>query len=161
MDEFKLNDKVMHCREGLSVISSLKTMCERDYFVVHSFRGDGEAIYVPIDGAGHIIRKIMPKDKAEVLLSSLKDIKLEFNTNTKQRRDAYKRRISSGEPEDIAYMFYQNYLYSENPDLVRLGPSDVEMLTYARNCFLDELALTFDVDPSEIESFLIKKIRQG
>lgn len=159
MSDFKVNDKVIHCREGLSVIDSVKTMCERDYFVVHSIGGDGEAIYVPIATAETIIRRLMTPKEADDLLSSLKAIDLEFNPNTKQRRDAYKKRLSTGDVKDIAYLYRQEHLCHQNEDKVRLGPADLDMLGYAKKCLLDELALVYEIDREKIEEFALTKIK--
>ena len=158
--DFKINDKVMHCREGLAAITSITTMGDREYFIVHAVHGDGEAVYVPFLTADKIIRKIMEPSEADMLLASLKDITKEFNSNTKQRRDAYKRRLGSGLVEDIAYLYRQSVLYDKDPEGVRLGPADIEMLNYAKNCLLDELSLSYDVDRDKIEEFVLNKIEK-
>lgn len=158
MIEFNVGDKVMHCREGLAVISSLTIMADREYFIVHSIHGEGEAIYVPKATAENIIRKIMTSKEADELLASLKVIPKEFNSNTKQRRDAFKKRLGSGDVRDIAYLFKQEYMYRKEPDGVKLGPSDLDMLNYAKNFLLDELALSYGVAREEIETFVNNKI---
>lgn len=159
MTEFKVNDKVIHCREGLSVIDSIKTMCDRDYFVVHSVNGEGEAIYVPVSTADSIIRKLMSVEEADDLLKTLAGLTLEFNPNTKQRRDAFKKRLSTGDVKDMAYMFYESHLYNLNKDQVKLGPADIEMLDFAKKCILDELALVYEIEPDKIEEFVINKVK--
>ena len=159
MSDFKVNDKVIHCREGLAIIDSVKTMGDRDYFVVHSIGGDSEAIYVPIATANSIIRRLMTPEEADELLKSLTLVNLEFNSNTKQRRDAYKKRLSTGDVKDIAYLYRQEQLCKDNYKLVRLGPADLDMLGYAKKCLLDELALIYEVDRDKIEEFALKKIK--
>ena len=153
-----LDQRVIHCRNGVSTIVGTTKMGDRDYFIIHALRGDKENIYVPVIGAENIIRPVMDADVADKLLKELKKIELEFNTNTKQRRDAYKKRLSSGKVEDIAYLFRQYCLYNEFPDRVKLGPTDIEMLSYASNIFLDELSLTYNVERDKIEEIVKKKI---
>ena len=91
-----------------------------------------------------------------------KKIEKEFNTNTKQRRDAYKRRLSSGDVKDIAYLYKQLYFYhligGENNSEIKLGPVDIDMLSYAENMLLDELAITYAIPREEIKAFVEKKI---
>ena len=134
-------------------------MGERDYFVIHALRGDDENIYVPLIGSENIIRPVMKKEDADELLHNLASIEKEFNPNTKQRRDAYKRRLNSGDVKDIAYLYRQKCLYEKYPDNVKLGPSDIDMLEYASNILLDELSLTYDVDRDKIETLVISKIK--
>ncbi|MCF0107672.1 MAG: hypothetical protein HUJ59_01500 [Bacilli bacterium] len=160
MSTFKVSDKVMHCREGLSEIVSTTEMNGRDYFIVRSFSGDGEAIYVPKDSACNIIRQLMTIEEADNLLNSLKNYQLEYNPNTKQRRDAFKRRINSGDIKDIAYMFYQGYLFKLHPEGIKLGPSDCDMLEHSKKFLFDELMLVYDISKNEIDSFVEQKLKQ-
>ena len=83
----------------------------------------------------------------------------EFNPNTKQRRDAFKRRLGSGSVFDIAYLYRQKWLFETYPDNVKLGPADIEMLTFASNILLDELSLTYNIERDKIENHIVTKIK--
>lgn len=158
---FSINDLVIHCREGLSTIVSSTKMGDKDYFLVRSNNGAGENIYVPCDRAGSIIRHVMSEKEADELLAYMKAIQMDFNTNTKQRRDDFKRRLSSGDVKEIAYLTVQLHYYDrlgpEN-DVIKLGPVDLDILSYARNMLLDELAVTYNKDRNEIHQFIVQKI---
>ena len=156
--KYALEEKVIHCRNGVSTILSEVKIGDREYYLIRAARGDGENIYVPIVGCENIIRPIMDSLSADQLLSSLRTIEKEFNPNTKQRRDAYKRRLSSGNVNDIAYLYRQYYLYNKNPENVKLGPADIDMLEYATNILLDELALTYQIDRSKVGNYVANKI---
>ena len=159
---FKINDSVIHCREGLSTIVSMSNMNGKDYFLVSVNRNSGETIYVPVDTASSIIRPLMNKKEADELLLYIKKIKKEFNTNTKQRRDAYKKMLSSGNVKEIAYLYRQLYFYEkiggENNTEIKLGPVDIDMLSYAQNMLMDEFALTYNVKREEVKDFIEKRI---
>ena len=135
----------------------------KEYFLVSVKHNSGETIYVPVDTASSIIRPLMDKKTADSLLTFIKKIEKEFNTNTKQRRDAYKRRLSSGDVKDIAYLYKQLYFYNliggENNTEIKLGPVDIDMLSYAENMLLDELSITYSIPREEIKTFVDKKIR--
>ena len=159
---FKINESVIHCREGLSTIISVSAINGKDYFLVKTHQASAETIYVPVDTAESIIRPILDQKAADEILKYIKGIEKEFNSNTKQRRDAYKRRLSSGDVKDIAYLYRQLYFYNliggENNEEIKLGPVDIDMLSYAKNMLLDEFALSYKVDRAEIESFIEKRI---
>ena len=159
---FKINDSVIHCREGLSTIIAINNMNGKDYFLVSVRHNSGETIYVPVETAESIIRPLMDKKAADELLKYIKKIKKDFNANTKQRRDAYKKKLSSGDVKEIAYLYRQLYFYEamggeENTE-IKLGPVDIDMLSYAENMLMDELALTYDVKRGEIKAFVEKRI---
>ena len=161
---FKINDSVIHCREGLSTIVSVSTINGRDYFLVRTHQASEETIYVPVASAESIIRPILKEENADKVLKYIKGLKKEFNTNTKQRRDAYKRRLSSGDVNDIAYLYRQLYFYNkiggeENTE-IKLGPVDIDMLSHAKKMLLDEFSLSYKVDRNEIEDFIEKRIKK-
>ena len=161
---FKINDSVIHCREGLSTIIAMNNMNGRDYFLVRSNQASAETIYVPVETAPNIIRPIMSEREADEILKFIKGIEKEFNTNTKQRRDAYKRRLSSGDVKEIAYLYRQLYFYEqiggENNTEIKLGPVDIDMLSYAKNMLLDELAISYKIDRNDVETYIEKRIKK-
>ena len=152
MSDFNVNNEVIHCREGLSTIIGSKEMNGKEYFLVQVNRISGETFYVPVDSADSIIRHIMTAKEADELLKLVKKIGKDFNTNTKQRRDAYKKRLSSGDVKDIAYLYRQLFFYN------KLGPVDLDMLNYAKNMLLDELAITYKQPRESVEKFIEERI---
>ena len=161
---FKINDFVIHAREGLSTIVSMSSINGREYFLVKSNQANGETIYVPVDTASNIIRHVLNDKEADDVLRYIKSIEKEFNNNTKQRRDAYKRSLSSGDVKEIAYLYRQLYYYDkiggENNEEIRLGPVDIDMLSHAENMLLDELSITYKVDRNDIKAFIEKRMKK-
>ena len=161
MSDFNVNNEVIHCREGLSTIIGSKEMNGKEYFLVQVNRISGETFYVPVDSAGSIIRHIMNVKEADELLKLIKKIGKDFNTNTKQRRDAYKKRLSSGDVKDIAYLYRQLFFYNKlgaDNDEIKLGPVDLDMLNYAKNMLLDELAITYKQSRESVEKYVEERI---
>lgn len=158
---FKINDKVVHSREGLSTIVNKTTMGENEYFIIHADRGGGENIYVPVNNTTNLIRPIMNEGEAKEIIEYMKSVVAEFISNTKQRRDQYKKRLLSGNVKDLAYLSRQLYFYNyynENGQLVKLGPTDVQMLKDAETILLDELSISFHVDRNNVEDYVKKLI---
>ena len=161
MSDFSVNDEVIHCREGLSTIIGSKEMNGKEYFLVQVNRISGETFYVPVDSADNIIRHIMNVKQADELLKLVKKIGKDFNTNTKQRRDAYKKRLSSGDVKDIAYLYRQLFFYNklgEDNGEIKLGPVDLDMLNYAKNMLLDELAISYKQSRESVEKYVEERI---
>lgn len=159
MGVFSKGDRVIHCRDGLAIVVDDTIIAGNEYFVVKTVRGGGENIYVPIDRAAAIIRPLMTQKEADELINSIKNIQPEYNNNTKQRRDSLKRRLMSGSVNDIAFLFKQLYLYkTANDPGIKYGPVDLDMLQYAADNLLDELAISYDVPRDEIEVFVYNKL---
>lgn len=159
MKAFKKGDRVIHCRDGLAVVVDVTNISGNDYFVVQTIRGGSENIYVPFNKAGVIIREIMSQEDADKLVDYMRSVEFEYNTNTKQRRDSLKRRLMSGDVKDIAFLFKQLYLFkTANNPAIKYGPVDLDMLKYASDNLLDELAISYDATRDSIEELIYKKL---
>ena len=157
--KYKVGDNVIHSREGLSTIVGTTTIAGNEYFVVVSKKGEKENIYVLKDRTDNIIRPVMSVEEANEIIKYMKSVSAEFISNTKQRRDQYRRRLLSGNVRDIAYLASQlhfyNY-YNENGQPVKLGPTDLQMLKDAESILFDELALSFNFSRDEMRQKMIE-----
>ncbi len=162
MSKYKIKDKVMHFREGLSFITEEKEMNGISYFIVEVVN-NGEKVYVPKEKADAIIRPLFDKKELDELLDFMKPIRPDYFNNTKQRRDVFKKKIGSGDIKDLAYLTMQLY-YFNHPDEVdtpvKFGPADVDMLKYAARTMFDELALALNIDRDKVEEDIYKKMKE-
>ncbi|MBO4856569.1 MAG: CarD family transcriptional regulator [Bacilli bacterium] len=160
MNDYKIGQQVIHCRDGLAVVVGSTNMADKDYYIVKTVRGSGENIYVPVDRADQIIRFLMSSEEADKLIAYIKTIPLEFNPNTKQRRDAIKKRLLSGDVKDSAYLFKQLFFFkAQNDGSIKFGALDIDMLSFASNNLLDEFAISYNKNRDEIEEFVFAKLK--
>ncbi len=159
MANFSIGQMVVHRRDGLAKIADTTLISDKEYFIVNTIRGSGENIYVPKERADSIIRHLLTKEEADELVEYMRTVGLDYNANTKQRRDSLKKRLSSGDVKDIGFLFKQLYLFKTNEDgTIKFGPVDVDMLTYASENLLDELTVSYDMDRSDIQDFIYSKL---
>ena len=103
----------------------------------------------------------MTKEEADKLIEHMNKLPEVYISNTKQRRDEFKRRLASGNIEDIAFLtklyilFIKNAFVTEN---VKFGPMDLEMLKDAYNRLLDEFSVSYNVDREEVGSYIQNKL---
>lgn len=150
---FKLQDRVVHCREGLSTIVGEATIAGNDYFVVVSDKGDRENIYVLKTRTENIIRPVMNVEEAQAVVDFMKTVEPGFISNTKQRRDLYKKKLLSGNVYDLAYLSCQLYFfnyYNSHGQVIKLGPTDLQMLKDAESILFDELAISFSIPRADM-----------
>ena len=151
--EYKVGDRVIHSRDGLSTITSLTNIAGNDYFVIVADKGNRENIYVMVSRTENIIRPIMTYEESAKVVEYMKTVGAEFINNTKQRRDKYRKRLLSGNVYDLAYLSRQLYFfnyYNANGQVVKLGPTDLQMLKDAESILFDEFALSFKVDRDKV-----------
>ena len=153
---YKVKEKVMHFREGLSFISEEKEMNGMTYYIVVVIN-NGEKVYVPKDKADAIIRPLFNKKDLNDLLEYMRPIRPDYFNNTKQRRDVFKKRLGSGDIKDLAYLTMQLYYFNHPEEVdtpVKFGPADVDMLKYAAKTMFDELALSLKIDRDKVEEHI-------
>ena len=161
MGNFKVKDKVVHFREGLSYIEKETSFNDTDYFVIKIMREGGESIFVPKDKADAVVRHLIPAKDVDELIVFIRTIEPEYVTNTKQRRDNFKRKLTSGDIKDLAYLSRQLYFFLHPEVLevpVKFGPADVDMLKFASRTLYDELALSLKVNRDKVEELLLSKL---
>ena len=161
--EYKVGDRVIHSREGLSTITDTTVIGDNEYFVIVPDKGDHGNIYVLKSRTENIIRPIMSKEDAHKVIKYIKTVKAEFISNTKQRRDQYRRRLLSGNVFDLAYLSTQLYFfdyYNSHGQVVKLGPTDLQMLKDAESILFDELALSFSINRDEVRKTIEELIQQ-
>ena len=164
-DDFRIGEIVVHKREGISKIVSISLMSEKEYFVLNASRGDGELIYVPIEMYSSVMRKLLTQNEADNLLNEMKSFEIVCITNAKQRRDFYKKLLSSGDIKDISllsyqYMAYENsYKHLEDPQM-HLGALDIDMLKSAFSMFIDEMAIIYNKDEEAAIDFIRQKLQK-
>jgi len=160
--DYKVGDRIIHSREGLSTITGETIIAGNEYFVVVSDSGDRENIYVLKSRTENIIRPIMTVKEATEIVDYMKSVDAEFISNTKQRRDQYRRRLLSGNVYDLAYLTRQLYFfnyYNANGQTVKLGPTDLQMLKDAESILFDELAISFNVNREEMDNKIAELIK--
>lgn len=156
MASYKVKEKVMHFREGLSFISEEKEMNGMSYYIVVVIN-NGEKVYVPKDKADAIIRPLFNKKELDDLLDFMRPIRPDYFNNTKQRRDVFKKRLGSGDIRDLAYLTMQLYYFNHPEEVdtpVKFGPADVDMLKYAAKTMFDELSLSLKIDRDKVEDHI-------
>ena len=158
---FQINDVVVHYRDGISTITGTINMGGSEYFTVIAKRVGDVSIYVPVLTAANVIRKVMTEDEAIKLLEYMNGLPEVYNANTKQRRDEFKRRLSSGIIEDVAYLAKIYLLFltkSFTIENVKYGQMDLDMLKDAYNRLFDELSVSLSLDRKDVDSYVIEKL---
>ena len=157
--EFKVNDIVVHCREGLSSIVGETEIAGNAYFVINSRKNPKENIYVLKSRTENIIRPVMNMEDAKEVIGFMKSVEAAFVSNTKQRRDLYKKKLLSGNVYDLAFLSRQLYFfnyYNSHGQLVKLGPTDLQMLKDAEAILFDEFAISFSCKREDVEEVVSK-----
>lgn len=154
---FNINDKVIHAREGLSTIIGVRTFNDQEYFVITPDNNSEDNIYVLKNNTGSNIRHLMDLKTANEIVEYMKSVGPEFISNTKQRREQYRKRLTSGDVKELAYLSKQLYLFetlNANGVVVKLGPNDLQMLVDAEKILYDELAIVLGVSREAIKEYL-------
>ena len=161
--DYKVGDRVVHSREGLSTIVNITSIAGNEYFVIVADKGDRENIYVMTSRTDNIIRPIMSEKEANRVVEYMKTVEAGFISNTKQRRDIYRKHLLSGNVFDLAYLTRQLYFfnyYNSHGQVVKLGPTDLQMLKDAERILFDEFALSYRMPREEVDAKIVDLIER-
>ena len=101
----------------------------------------------------------MSEKDAKEVINFMKTVDAAFVSNTKQRRDLYKKKLLSGNVYDLAFLSRQLYFfnyYNSHGQLVKLGPTDLQMLKDAESILFDEFAISFNKPREEVAEVVAK-----
>lgn len=162
--QYKVGQLVIHKREGIAEIISVSLISEKEFYILKAHRGDGEMIYVPVDTCNSIIRPLLSVDEADKLVEFMKTIEIDYTSNTKQRRDHYKKLLNSGDTNDLAILsmqlrIYDTFFRDSDSSEMKLGSLDLDILIAADNIVMDELAIVYNKDRGKIKEFIYKKMK--
>lgn len=143
---------------GAGVIESIKEMDvngeQRMYYVVSLAVGNIK-IMVPVSLESSHIRTVTTTNDAIMLMSSLKDLQIEQNTNWSKRYRDNMDKLKSGDILETARVMKSLILRNKEKTL---SAGERKMLHSAKQILISELVLSLNTDKDELEQTIYDAI---
>ena len=136
---------------------------DRMYYVLEpNDFSEGTIIYAPVENSQVLLRSIMTKQQAELLMSSLATMEPMEIFNEKHRREEYRMALRNGTPESIARIIKTVYLRKKTAVKMQKKASDTDMEydKLARKALLGELATAMGTSVHEAEEKVNAAMKQ-
>lgn len=149
--------KVMvHKAHGICTIKEILQIGGNDYYKLVPSFDEGMSIFVPVSKEKEFLREVIDKNQADDLVDYMNNLDDSIIDDSKERRDSFHKKLSSGDLKEIAYMCYKLYLLKK----AKLNSNAKFCLTYsvmfdkAHKMLFDELALAYKIDRNKIVDYI-------
>ncbi len=149
--------KVMvHKAHGICTIKEILQIGGNDYYKLVPSFDEGMSIFVPISKEKEFLREVIDKNQADDLVDYMNNLDDSIIDDSKERRDSFHKKLSSGDLKEIAYMCYKLYLLKKAKlnSNAKFCLTDSVMFDKAHKMLFDELALAYKIDRNKIVDYI-------
>lgn len=152
---------IVHKKHGICTIKEHIQMMGQDYYKLVPNFDETMSIFVPVSKEQELLREVLTKDEATELVSFMREINDDVIADTKERRDTFQKKFSTGELKDLAYVCRKLFLLKQEKEKTntKFCLTDSNMYEKANKMLLDEFSLAFNIDRSLIFDYVSKLIR--
>ena len=149
--------KVMvHKAHGICTIKEILQIGGNDYYKLVPSFDEGMSIFVPVSKEKEFLREVIDKNQADDLVDYMNNLDDSIIDDSKERRDSFHKKLSSGDLKEIAYMCYKLYLLKKAKlnSNAKFCLTDSIMFDKAHKMLFDELALAYKIDRNKIVDYI-------
>lgn len=149
--------KVMvHKAHGICTIKEILQIGGNDYYKLVPSFDEGMSIFVPVSKEKEFLREVIDKNQADDLVDYMNNLDDSIIDDSKERRDSFHKKLSSGDLKEIAYMCYKLYLLKKAKlnSNAKFCLTDSVMFDKAHKMLFDELALAYKMDRNKIVDYI-------
>ena len=149
--------KVMvHKAHGICTIKEILQIGGNDYYKLVPSFDEGMSIFVRVSKEKEFLREVIDKNQADDLVDYMNNLDDSIIDDSKERRDSFHKKLSSGDLKEIAYMCYKLYLLKKAKlnSNAKFCLTDSVMFDKAHKMLFDELALAYKIDRNKIVDYI-------
>ena len=152
---------MVHKAHGICTIKEILQIGGNDYYKLSPNFDESMSIFVPVSKEKEFLREVLTKDQADDLVNYMTSIDTTLIDDTKERRDSFHKKLSSGNLKEIAYMCYKLYQLKKAKLKVnaKFCLTDSAMFEKSHKMLFDELALAYKIDRDKIVDFVRTKMQ--
>lgn len=167
---FAIGEYVFYASEGVCRIADickapLKGMPpEREYYILHPFRGNGGVLYVPTDSENVFLRRLLTADEAQILLDEIPCTEAFEEPNAKALRLRYTEAMRTHLPTEWVRVIKTVRKRTERlagaPKSQRISETERGFAEDAKRFLYAELSLALNVPVGEMEQYITRHIER-
>jgi len=165
--EYKKGDYVRYTSNGVCRIDDIKSIDlnrnknPKNFYVLKPIGASTSTIYVPLENEELVskMRHILSKDNIDSLINSVKQDKIEWIEDRKERNNSFKQIIKDSDPKELLKLVSCIYLKKQELSEVgkKLSATDEGHLSQAEALIENEFAFVLNIDGMGVGKY-IKKI---
>lgn len=135
---------------------------DRQYYRLSPMEGQGGVIYTPVDNQKVQMRRVLNKEEANQLITSIPEIQELWISEEKQREQNYKKALKS--PDCRCWIQIIKTLYLRKQSRISQGKkitaTDEKYLKSAENRLYSELALALGQPKENMEQYITERLQK-
>ncbi len=167
MSTYNIDDVVSYGKNGVCRITEIRKMKfdrsdEREYYILAPLRDKNATFFVPIDSPVLLskMRKVMTKEEIDAVLDSAKNKSIDWIEDKKQRNDAFRTIINSGDPHEILLLAHCIYNTKKEKEATgrKLWACDEVLLQSVERMISEEMSWSLGIPESKVGEYIRKKL---
>ncbi|MFA9378739.1 MAG: CarD family transcriptional regulator [Lachnotalea sp.] len=163
---FKVGDYVVYANNGVCKVDDINSIQatgvpkERLYYILTSVYISGSKVFTPVDNDNVIMRGIISKKEANLLIEDIENIEILPVKNEKNREFIYKESMKTCECKELMRIIKTVYNVKEtrHAEGKKLAVSDEKYLKLAQDSLYGELAIPLEINKEEVEELVLFRI---
>lgn len=165
---FQIDDSVIYSSHGVCKVVSIGTLAisqadsEKLYYTLSPVYKKDTVFYVPVENTG-VIRSVLDKAAVEQLIKDMPNIEPCEIENEKNRENAFKERLLSSDPYQIASVLKTLWLRREERRQAskQLAQVDERYFSQAQMLLFEEFAYVLRIAVDEVSDYIDQKLQES
>lgn len=163
---FEVGDYIIYGNNGVCRVDAIGPMNmagvskERPYYTLIPIYEKNSRLFTPVDNEKVIMRSVISKEEAYILLEEIKNIDYLWIQDEKRREESYKEAFRKCDCRELVKIIKTIYIHKEErkAEGKKLPASDDRYFQIAEESLYGELAISFDMDREKVKEFVIATV---
>lgn len=165
---FKVNDTIMYGTQGICKIVEITEKdfmgAKKEYYVLKPINDAGATLFAPVNNEKieAKMRRILSEEEIYELIANMPYEEANWITNENERKEKYKKIISSGDRAELIKMIKALYFQKKEREEAgkHLYLSDERFMKEAERILYDEFQYVLKIQREEVLNFIFARIEQ-
>lgn len=162
--EYKKGDYIRYASNGVCLIDDIKSIDlnhsknPKNFYVLKPIGGGSSTIYVPLENKELVskMRYILSKNEIDSLINSVKQDKIDWIDDRKERNNSFKQIIKDSDPRELLKLVSCIYLKKQDlaGDGKKLSSTDENHLSQAESLIENEFSFVLKLDGLGVGNYI-------
>ncbi len=166
---FQKDEYVFYESGGICKISDIQKAplegmpADREYYVMQSVHTANGVMYIPVDNEHVFLRKLLNRDEAEALISTIPQVDAIDEPNAKLLRNKYTESMRTHDPVEWIRVIKTVYRRTagNTSGARRLSETERSLAENAKRYLYTELALALGKDAKDMEQYIVDTLEKA
>ena len=165
---FHIGDWVVYGGKGvckviaIGKLESMNVARDKIYYTLEPVHFSESRIFTPVDNPKVVIRRVLSKEEAIVLIEEIPQIETLWIADEKRRESEYKEALKTCGCEELVKIIKTIYKRKQSRMEVgkKMTASDEKYFRIAEELLYSELAISLDMEQAEVKDYIVQHVKK-